>query len=273
MEENRNPRPVDETSKLPTITLFVLIAMVIALLFVGWQSMKDDGVKEDELVSKRPNSIAVSGQNGADAVVIPPPLEETGEDIVAKDEKKKEPNKIEVNKKKEKPKEEPKKIENDKKKEKPKEEPKKIEVNKKKEKPKEGLKKIETDQKKEKPKEEPKKIENDKKKEEPKTIKIPEGETISHTVQSGETFYGIANRYHISKATLQALNPGVSQGGIKVGVTKLNVKIQTIHMVGPGDVLRVVAHKYGISKQSLMNANKKTKDLAERGEKLIIPLK
>ena len=218
MEENRNPRPVEETSKLPTITLFVLIAMVIALLFVGWQSMKDDGVKDDELVSKRPSATAITGQNGVEAVIIPPPIEETGNDNVAKDEKKKEEKKAEP-------------------------------------------KKEETDKKEEKPKEEPKKVE------------IPKGETISHTVQSGETFYGIANRYHISKSTLQALNPGVSQEGIKVGVTKLNVKVQTIHTVGPGDVLRVVAQKYGITKQALMDANKKTKDMSERGEKLIIPLK
>lgn len=217
MEENRNPRPVEETSKLPTITLFVLIAMVIALLFVGWQSMKDDGVKEDELVSKRPNSVAISGQDGADAVVIPQPLEETGEDNVAKDEKKKEDKKLEE-------------------------------------------RKVET-KKEEKTKEESKKVE------------ILKGETISHTVQSGETFYGIANRYHLSKSALQAINPDVAPDGIKVGVTKLNVKIQTIHTVGPGDVLRVVAQKYGVSKQALMDANKKTKDISERGEKLVIPLK
>jgi LysM repeat protein len=213
MEENRNPRPVEESSNLPTITLFVLFAMLAALLFVGWKTMKDDGAKEDELVSKRPNSIAMSGQNGADAVVIPPPIEETGEDNVAKDEKKKEEKKVE-----------------------------------------------------------PKKVESEKKTEERK-VEIPKGETISHTVQNGETFFGVANRYHISKATLQALNPDVAPDGIKVGVTKLSVKIQTIHTVGPGDVLRVVAQKYGISKQALMDANKKTKDMSERGEKLIIPLK
>jgi LysM repeat protein len=218
MEENRNPRPIEETSKLPTITLFVLIAMVIALLFVGWQSMKDDGVKDDDLVSKRPSATAISGQNGAEAVIIPPPIEETGNDNVAKDEKKKEEKKVE---------------------------PKKEEVVKKEEKV----------------------------KEEPKKVEIPKGESISHTVQTGETFFGIANRYHLSKSALQALNPGVEANGIKVGVTKLNVKIQTIHTVGAGDVLRVVAQKYGISKQALMDANKKTKDMSERGEKLIIPLK
>jgi LysM repeat protein len=210
MEENRNPRPVEESSNLPTITLFVLFAMLAALLFVGWKTMKDDGAKEDELVSKRPNSIAMSGQNGADAVVIPPPIEETGEDNVAKDTKKVEAKKEE------------------------------------------------------------KKVDEPKK--ETKKVEIPKGETISHTVQNGETFFGIANRYHISKATLQALNPGIAPDGIKVGVTKLNVKIQTIHTVGPGDVLRVVAKKYGISKQALMDANKKTKDMSERGEKLIIPV-
>jgi LysM repeat protein len=213
MEENRNPRPIEETSKIPNITLLVLIAMVIALLFVGWQSMKDDAPQNDELVSKRPNSVAISGQDNP--VIIPPPLEETGEDNVAKDVKAK------------------------------------------------------TETTKEKKTEEKKTAEP---KKEEKKVEIPKGESITHTVQAGETFFGIANRYHLSKSTLQALNPDVKPDGIKVGVTKLNVKIRTIHTVGPGDVLRVVAQKYGVSKQAIMDANKKTKDFAERGEKLIIPL-
>jgi LysM repeat protein len=215
MEDYRNPQPAEETSKIPTITLYVLIAVVAALLYAGYQSMKNDAAVSEELVSKRPNSVAMSNDNGADAVVIPPPLEETGKDNVASDDKKTV------------------------------EKPKEVE------------------------KEEPKKEE---KKEEKKATIPSGGETISHTVQSGETFYGIANRYHLSKSVLQALNPGVEPNGIKVGVTKLNVKIQTIHTVGAGDILRVVAKKYGISKQALMDANKKTKDMAERGEKLIIPV-
>jgi LysM repeat protein len=219
MEDYRNPQPAEETSKIPTITLYVLIAVVAALLYAGYQSMKNDAAVSEELVSKRPNSVAMSNDNGADAVVIPAPLEETGKDDVAKDEKKSV------------------------------EKPKEVE--------------------KEKIKEEPKKEE---KKEEKKATIPSGGETISHTVQTGETFFGIANRYHLSKSVLQALNPNVDPSGIKVGVTKLNVKVQTIHTVGPGDVLRVVAKKYGISKQALMDANKKTKDMADRGEKLIIPL-
>ena len=106
MEDYRNPQPAEETSKIPTITLYVLIVVVAALLYAGWQSMKNDAVVSEELVSKRPNSVAMSGQNGADAVVIPSPLEETGKnDNVAKDEKKT------VEKPKEEQKEEPKKEE------------------------------------------------------------------------------------------------------------------------------------------------------------------
>jgi LysM repeat protein len=98
------------------------------------------------------------------------------------------------------------------------------------------------------------------------------GEETTHTVQAGETFFGIANRYNIKFSTLKALNPGVSEQDVKSGVTKLNVRVQAVHIVGPGDILRVVADKYGITVAQLMAANKKTKNFAERGEKLIIPI-
>ena len=72
---------------------------------------------------------------------------------------------------------------------------------------------------------------------------------------AGETFYGVANRYNMKINTLKALNPGVSESDIKAGVTKLNVKAMAVHTVGPGDVLRVVAQKYGVSKEAIMRAN------------------
>lgn len=99
----------------------------------------------------------------------------------------------------------------------------------------------------------------------------PGGVSSKYTVGNGETFYGVANRYNMKINTLKALNPGVSEGDIKAGVTKLNVKVMAVHTVGPGDVLRVVAQKYGVSKEAIMRANRKDKDLAQRGEKLIIP--
>ena len=99
------------------------------------------------------------------------------------------------------------------------------------------------------------------------------GETTRHTVKAGETFYGIANKFNVSSNTLRKVNPDVEPTGIKVGVTKLTIPINTIHVVGPGDILKVVASKYDISVDMLMAANGKTKNFAERGEKLVIPRK
>ncbi|GAB2791719.1 hypothetical protein GCM10027275_40710 [Rhabdobacter roseus] len=99
------------------------------------------------------------------------------------------------------------------------------------------------------------------------------GTSYTHTVQAGETLFGIANRYNLKPETLKALNPNIKDFStdLKSGVTKLNVRVQSVHTVGPGDVLRVVASKYGISKELLMQANGKSRDFAQRGEKLVIP--
>lgn len=103
-------------------------------------------------------------------------------------------------------------------------------------------------------------------------VKTPEGKSHAYTVEKGETFSGIASRFGLKFDQLKALNPGVDPAGLKVGVTKLNVKVKAIHTVGPGDVLRVVAEKYHVSKQSIMKVNHKEQDITLRGEQLIIPL-
>ncbi len=115
-----------------------------------------------------------------------------------------------------------------------------------------------------------------------KTIKTPKstpavatgGSTITHTVKSGETFRGIANRYNLKYETLKALNPQIKdvEKDIKSDVTKLKVKVKAVHTVGPGDIMDVVSKKYNVSKSLIMTANKKTADRTERGEKLTIPL-
>ena len=98
------------------------------------------------------------------------------------------------------------------------------------------------------------------------------GSNSTYTVRDGETFYGVANRLNMKVSTLKELNPDVDEGSVKSGVTRLRVKVKAVHIVGAGDVLRVVADKYGVTKEAIMKANHKTKDLAVRGEKLIIPL-
>ncbi len=98
------------------------------------------------------------------------------------------------------------------------------------------------------------------------------GETRMHVVGNGETFLGIANRYNLKMSTLQALNPNLTPDGIKEG-GKVKVKVKAVHTVGPGDILKVVAKKYGVTVEQLMAVNKKSKNVANRGEELIIPIK
>lgn len=104
-------------------------------------------------------------------------------------------------------------------------------------------------------------------------VATPSGKSHAVTVEKGETFSAVARKFGLKIDQLKALNPGVNPDGIKSGSTKLNVKIQGIHTVGPGDIMRKVAEKYGVSKQAIMDANHKKDDITLRGEVLIIPLK
>ncbi len=233
--ENRNTRS-EETSKMPSIALAVLVCMIAGLLYVGYAYIKDDAAAVGELSGTpldtagrdmqtilpdnslpKPESIDTSQLGGNKAIALQEPTE-TPTDI-ATDTKSTKPKK-------------------------------------------DATENTET----------PKKVEE---KPEPASEPVANvsGEDMTHTIQEGETFYGLANRYNMRASTLKALNPNIKDESkdIKSGVTRIKVKIQAIHTVGPGDILRVVAKKYGISVDLLMAANKKKKNSAERGEKLIIP--
>jgi LysM repeat protein len=190
--KKRNVRPV-EKSNLPIITLSVLVLLVLAMLYVGYEYISDSSSNSEELTS---------------VVVDPNPETELAEPI------EEEPQPITSTEKTERP-----------------------------EPVKEKVKEV--------------------------SASSIGGEQITHSVKSGETFSSIAARYNLKLETLKGLNSSVSD--VKAGTTKLKVQVKTIHTVGPGDVLRVVAEKHGVTKDAIMKANGKTKDFAERGEKLIIP--
>ncbi len=226
--ENRNRRP-EESSKLPYLSLGVLVLMIAGLLYVGYEYIADDAADVDQLLNTPldttgrelqpiPNNDgqlaqppATQASEEASSETLPPPPKE--EEIATKT-------------------------------------------------PRPELEEETPQPAETKPVEEPKKV-----------VVDPGGVEITHTVQAGETFYGIANRYNIKSNTLKGLNPTIQDESkdVKSGVTRIKIRVQAIHTVGPGDILRVVADKYGISVQQLMAANKKTKNFAERGEKLIIP--
>jgi LysM repeat protein len=230
--ENKNTRP-DETSKMPNIALAVLVCMIAGLLYVGYAYIADDAAEIGEL----------SGT----------PLDTAGRDMqtILPDNSLPKPESIDTselggNKAVALPQE-----------------------------PTEEASDVATDTKPVRPKEEKKpKVEE---KQDPVSEPVADvnvgGEDMTHTIEAGETFYGLANRYNMKSSTLKALNPNIKDESkdIKSGVTRIKVKIQAVHTVGPGDILRVVAKKYGITVEQLMVANRKKKNSAERGEKLIIP--
>jgi LysM repeat protein len=114
-------------------------------------------------------------------------------------------------------------------------------------------------------------------KQEVEAQKIPEEnaseisvKSYAYAAEKGESLTSVANRFGLTLDQIKSMNPSIPEG-FKGG--KLNVKIKAIHTVGPGDVLRVVAEKYKVSKKSIMDANNKSEDVTLRGEQLIIPLK
>jgi len=232
-ETSQNERQKASTS-LPLITLVVLVGLIAALLYIGYDSLADDTGNAKELTSVPLDTTdqALAGMNNnpetllTDTSTTPapvdlsqapaPPDEDVADEPVAKNEGKDEVAEAE----------------------KPVKEDAKPEV---------------------------------KPEKKPEASKVG-GSSSTYTVRDGETFYGVANRLNMKLSTLKALNPDVDENSVKSGVTKLRVKVKAVHTVGAGDVLRVVADKYGVSKEALMKANHKTKDIATRGEKLIIPL-
>ncbi|GAA4458435.1 hypothetical protein GCM10023189_30690 [Nibrella saemangeumensis] len=238
-EQSRgNSRPTG-TSNLPAITLAVLVLMILALLYIGYEYIRDDTGGSEALTNVQidttgqqpiamqtePELLAPEEVSSASADPAPVDLsQETppAEAVTPTDEKKEVKPAPTASTEAAKPVGE-----------KPKEEEKPAVVK-------------------------------------PVTVKAG-GTSYSHTVAAGETLFGVATRYSMSVNTLKAMNPGVSESDVKAGITKLNVKVKAVHTVGPGDVLRVVAQKYGVTVNQLMKANKKDRNFAQRGEKLIIP--
>jgi LysM repeat protein len=229
--ENRNRRP-EESSKLPYLSLAVLVMMIAGLLYVGYEYIADDAADVDQLLNTPLDTTGrelqpIPNENGQLNPVESTSPSQDNSNVASDDNTASTDNDETISTKTPKPEDE------------------------------EEIKKPE-----------------EKEPEKPKPVAVdPGGVEITHTVQTGETFYGIANRYNLKSNTLKGLNPTIQDESkdVKSGVTRIKIRVQAIHTVGPGDILRVVADKYGITVEQLMAANKKTKNFAERGEKLIIP--
>ncbi|WP_266368689.1 LysM peptidoglycan-binding domain-containing protein [Tellurirhabdus rosea] len=245
-EASKRNSHATETSSLPVITLVVLLMTIVALLYIGYEYIADNTQGSEELTNV---SLDTTSQNQVAQLPTEPelvsPMEiDTSSRNAPVDLSQAEPPVEDDIAPAETKKEENARLAESGETEKPKAE--------------------ETA-----PKREEKPVE--KKPEVAKAAVPAGGSSHTHTVRPGETVYSIASKYNMSVTTLKALNPDLENNAVKADVTKLKVKVRAVHTVGPGDVLRVVAEKYGVSKEALMKANGKTKDFAQRGERLIIP--
>ncbi|WP_435248362.1 N-acetylmuramoyl-L-alanine amidase [Vibrio sp. nBUS_14] len=101
--------------------------------------------------------------------------------------------------------------------------------------------------------------------------------TITHTVKSGEYLGKIASRYKVRVADIKRENRLRSET-VRVGQKlRITVEVKDVplrkHKVARGDYLGKIASKYGVSVNSIRQANKLRSDSLAVGQVLIIPHK
>lgn len=108
---------------------------------------------------------------------------------------------------------------------------------------------------------------------------IPKNNTTTveqeiYTVKSGDTLYGIANKFGISVDALKKLN-NLTTNTLSIG-QKLVIKPtspanETEYIVAKGDTLYGIANKFGVTVDAIKNANKLTSNTLSINQKLKIP--
>ncbi|MCO6451277.1 MAG: LysM peptidoglycan-binding domain-containing protein [Caldilineales bacterium] len=102
-----------------------------------------------------------------------------------------------------------------------------------------------------------------------------------HTVQAGETLFGIAQKYGIPLNRLAEANGITNPSSIRAG-QKLTIPSgggtgsassqQRVHVVQPGETLTAIAAKYGVTPAAIIQANALTEpNRIVSGQQLIIP--
>ncbi|MBT9258702.1 MAG: LysM peptidoglycan-binding domain-containing protein [Clostridiales bacterium] len=89
--------------------------------------------------------------------------------------------------------------------------------------------------------------------------------TFAYTIQAGDTFYTLAQRFHTTVEAIQAANPGVDPRRLQVGqvicIPEATPPSRTCpphtfpYTVQPGDTFFRLSQRFGVSIQALLQAN------------------
>lgn len=114
-------------------------------------------------------------------------------------------------------------------------------------------------------------------------LKIKEvSENVEYEVQPGDTLSEIAEQFNVSIVEIKSMNK-LKSNMIRVGQILIiphrgagdgpqdQVYKNTLHVVQAGDALSKLADRYGISVDTIKNANNLRSDLIQIGQKLVIP--
>lgn len=111
---------------------------------------------------------------------------------------------------------------------------------------------------------------------------------IRYTVRSGDSLWGISNKFGITQKELQSVNPGLTvniQPGQVLNVPRQSSPVEqsrvsspgaekvegSIYVVKSGDALSRIAANQGVTLNALRAANNLSGDLIRVGQKLVIP--
>ncbi len=107
------------------------------------------------------------------------------------------------------------------------------------------------------------------------------GEGYVHVVAAGETLFAISQKYGVPLDQLAQVNQITNPGSLRVGQRLLiptsaqqtpNTNTQRVHVVQPGETLTSIAAQYGVSPQSIMQANAmENPNRIVSGQRLVIP--
>jgi len=114
------------------------------------------------------------------------------------------------------------------------------------------------------------------------TVVITNAESITHEVKKKETLYSIAKEYNIDINDLVAANPGSDKGVKKGQVLTIPLKKKVVetpkpatstrkHIVVPGETLYGISKQYGVTVESIQDANGGLTTGLKAGQELLIP--